>query len=134
MAAGVVDMAGNDAGVGRLSGGGIIDISTGASTLTVGNGDGSSTFSGTIQNTAGVIALTKTGSGTLVLSGSSTYSGATTINGGTLKLDFSAPVAPTTNIINYNIPNSSGSGLVLGGGTLNLTQNAALQTASSSTA
>ena len=37
-----------------------------------------------IQNTAGPLALYKTGSGTFTLSGSNTYAGGTTMNTGTL--------------------------------------------------
>ena len=62
-----------------------------ATTLTLGGDNRSSTFSGAIGdlsavNAAAIGSLVKTGSGTLVLTGSSTYSGPTVINGGTLKL------------------------------------------------
>ena len=71
-----------------LEGGGIVDnvnpTLTGVYTLTVGNGDSNAVFSGTIQNTAGSIALTKTGNGTETLNGNNTYSGQTTINQGNL--------------------------------------------------
>ena len=46
---------------------------------------GSTTFSGVIQNGAGQTALTLNGPGTQVLTGSNTYSGLTTISGGTLQ-------------------------------------------------
>ena len=70
-----------------LSGAGIVDtVAGGAPTLTVGSNDQTSTFSGTIQNTAGTLALAKTGTGTLTLSNTNTYAGATTIGGGTLAL------------------------------------------------
>jgi autotransporter-associated beta strand protein len=57
------------------------------SLLTVGVADGSGTFSGTIQNTGGAIALTKVGSGMQVLSGTNTYTGTTTVSNGTLRID-----------------------------------------------
>jgi len=44
--------------------------------------------------------LTKVGTGMLTLSGSNSYTGPTTVTNGTLKLDFSAPGAPVSNIIN----------------------------------
>jgi autotransporter-associated beta strand protein len=54
-----------------------------ADTLTSGNDNTSTTFSGTISGTGG---LTKIGSGTWVLTGNNTYSGPTTITAGTLQL------------------------------------------------
>ena len=65
---------------------------TGLSTLTVGNDNDTSAFDGTIQNTTGTVGLTKVGTGTLTLSSENTYSGATNINAGVLKL--SAPATP----------------------------------------
>jgi fibronectin-binding autotransporter adhesin len=77
------------------------------STLTIGNNDQSSTFAGSIRNSVGTAALTKTGAGTQTLTRASTYTGATTINGGTLLLDFAAQGAATINIL------GTGSRLVL---------------------
>ncbi|MCX7003829.1 MAG: autotransporter-associated beta strand repeat-containing protein, partial [bacterium] len=68
-----------------LSGAGIVDtVAGGSPILTVGANDQSSAFSGVIKNTAGTLALTKIGTGTLTLSGVNTYAGATTVDGGTL--------------------------------------------------
>ncbi len=100
VSAGVLDLHSYNVGVGALSGTGTIDNLAGASTstLTAGNGDASSTFSGVIQNTTGVVALAKTGGGILVLDGTSTYTGGTTVSSGTL--DFATPAAtPSTGII-----------------------------------
>ena len=56
--------------------------------MTVGANNASGTFSGTIQNTAGTLSLIKTGSGTLTLSGSNSYSGGTYFSGnGVLALE-----------------------------------------------
>ena len=51
----------------------------GGSTLTVGNGNASGTFSGVPENTGAALSLTKMGSGTQVLSGNNTYSGGTIV-------------------------------------------------------
>jgi autotransporter-associated beta strand protein len=82
-----------------------IRINTGTSTIT---------YATPLTSSGG--SLTKVdGTGTLTLTAANTYSGATTVNAGTLKLDFSAASAPATNIL------SSSSTVALGGGTLNLT-------------
>ena len=84
--------------------GGTIDVASGQT----------GTFLGVIANNGGTNNFTKTGLGTLVLGGSSTYTGSTSINQGTLQLSFSQAGAPSSNIIN---PSSA---LVLGGVTTNL--------------
>jgi autotransporter-associated beta strand protein len=71
----------------------------------VGNNDAGATFGGIIKNTTGSLALTKIGTGTLILTGNNTYSGATTISNGTL-------------LVNGSIGNSAvsvASGATLGG-------------------
>jgi outer membrane autotransporter protein len=62
------------------SGGSSIQLNN---SLTVGGNNTSTTFAGAINGDAG---LTKVGTGTLTLSGISTYTGATTIGGGTLSV------------------------------------------------
>jgi autotransporter-associated beta strand protein len=74
-----------------------------------------------VSGSTGVVALTVGPGGFLTLTGTNSYSGATTVAGGTLKLDFSVSGAPTSNIIN-NV--SNGSALVLNTGTLSLVQKA----------
>jgi autotransporter-associated beta strand protein len=65
--------------IGSLAGAGAVTL--GSATLTTGNDNTSTTFSGGISGGGG---LTKIGSGALTLSGSSSYSGATAVNAGTL--------------------------------------------------
>lgn len=64
----------------------IVDGVSGTPTLTVGNNDATSSYSGVIANSAGLLSLTKIGTGTLTLSGVNTYGGATVISNGTLVL------------------------------------------------
>ncbi len=82
---GQLDLNGFNATINGLLGDGlVINSAAGASSLTVGEDNVSSTFAGTIQGSAGPLALGKIGSGTLTLSGASTYSGGTTVGWGTL--------------------------------------------------
>lgn len=81
---GFIDISGlNDTGttVGSIEGTG--EVRLGAKNLTVGSNNLSTTFSGLIVGTGG--SLTKTGAGTLTLTGANTYGGGTTISQGTLE-------------------------------------------------
>lgn len=64
----------------------LANLAGGAVTLTVGNNNTSTAFSGALSGTG---ALTKTGSGTLTLSTNNTYTGVTSVNAGILKLGVS---------------------------------------------
>ncbi len=89
---GTFDLNGNSEAIDALSGsGGSITNTAGSttSTLTVGANNGSGTYNGTIVNGAsntGIVAITKNGSGSLVLTGINTYTGETDINAGTLDI------------------------------------------------
>lgn len=69
------------------SGGNVTNSNTSAATLYVGGGiagTSSATYGGAIQDGAGVLGLTKEGSGTQTLAGINTYTGTTTVSAGTL--------------------------------------------------
>ena len=83
---GLLDLAGFTETINGLSGDGTVDNTAGTGSLTVGANNVTSTFNGVIQNTAGTLALTKTGTGTLTLGGANTYTGATQVSAGTLAL------------------------------------------------
>ena len=93
---GTLDVHGYNLNIGPLSGTGTIDDLSGSGTLTAGNGNSSSTFAGTMQNTAGQLSLVKTGLGTLTLSASSGYTGTTLVSGGTLLLATSGAIGGST--------------------------------------
>ncbi|MGO8897425.1 MAG: autotransporter-associated beta strand repeat-containing protein, partial [Isosphaeraceae bacterium] len=115
-----LDLFGHSDTIGALSGSGTVTSSVaGAVTLTVGATDDSGSFSGVIQNGSGAVALAITNSETL--SGTNTYTGTTTINGGTLTISAddnlgAAPGSPTTGSLN------------LDGGTLETTASFTLNT------
>jgi autotransporter-associated beta strand protein len=86
---GAFKMGGFSETINGLSGAGIVDGTSGTPTLTVGDNDATgldNTFDGVITDTAGTLALTKTGTGTLTLTNANSYSGDTTITRGTLSL------------------------------------------------
>ncbi|MBV8275365.1 MAG: autotransporter-associated beta strand repeat-containing protein, partial [Verrucomicrobia bacterium] len=84
----VLDLNGFSNTIGSLAGTGTV-LNNGVSTasLTVGADNTTTTFSGAIENGTSALQLVKTGTGTLILTGSNTYTGGTTINGtGTLQI------------------------------------------------
>jgi len=105
-----LDLGGFSPFLTSLTGGGnaTVTTTTGTPTLTIGLSNASSTFGGIIQNGSGTIALVKTGTGTQTLSGINTYTGLTTVNGGTLVL----------NAGNFNVGIITGGAVVNNGGTL----------------
>jgi autotransporter-associated beta strand protein len=108
-----LDLHGFSGQINGLTGGAnaFVDNLTGTGSLAIGNNNATSTFVGTIQNTGGTLAITKTGTGTLTLTGANTYAGGTTINAGTLLANnLSANGATGSSSVTIN------SGGVLGGG------------------
>ena len=85
-------------------------------TLTVVSPAVTANINGPLSGTAG---LTKAGPGTLVVSAAASYSGATTITGGVLKLA-SVPTSPVTSTLLYDLDPSSAANYTLTGG--NVTQ------------
>ena len=75
---------GNNETINALTGGGLVKGYY--DTLTLGACNGSGTFSGSLQNGSGSLALVKTGTGTQALTGASSYSGGTTLLNGMLVL------------------------------------------------
>ncbi len=69
------------------------------STLTLGNNDQTATYAGIIQDGAGVVAVTKIGRGVQTLTGANTYSGVTTVEGGTLAVSGAGSIANSLQIL-----------------------------------
>ena len=97
----ILDLNGFSQTIGSLAGPGTVTL--GSATLTAGGDNTTTTFSGVISGTGGLI---KTGAGTLTLSGVNTYTGGTAINAGTLAVATDANLGATSG------------GLSFGGGTL----------------
>jgi autotransporter-associated beta strand protein len=131
------DLVGNNQTVGSLSGAGTVTNSNPGtvSVLTTGGDNSSQTFSGSLQNGGGMLGLTKTGSGSLTLTGLNLYSGGTTVSGGTLQLGDGATFNGSLagNIVNNsavvfaNPLNQLYSGAISGSGSLTKTGPGTLQ-------
>ena len=134
----------NQVVVDALTGGGTVRqdhplIDGNTSSLVVGVANGSGTFSGQIQDASVFTAsVLKTGTGTLTLSGTNTYSGTTIISAGTLALGASDVLPDGTNVTlgtatldSATFTDTAGTLDVSGAGTINLGAGAALAFADS---
>jgi autotransporter-associated beta strand protein len=99
--------------IGSLAGDGIVLLA--GHTLSVGNNNLSTTFSGVIQESG---ALTKAGTGTLTLTGANTYTGITTIGAGTLIASNVSGSATGTGAVNVNAGTVGGRGIIAGAVTI----------------
>ena len=88
----VLNLAGFNQTIGSLAGAGAVTL--GAATLTTGNDNTSTTFSGVMSGSGG---LTKIGNGILTLTGANTFTGATTVNAGGLVVNGSLASGVTVN-------------------------------------
>ena len=123
---------GNQVIVDALTGNGTVTHTSygGTETFEVGVNNGSGNFSGTITDTSGHgLALLKAGSGIQILSGANTYTGGTTISGGTLQLNVGGETGTLAS--NSNVTVNAGGTLLCnygdalgwGSGAVNLTVN-----------
>ncbi|MBN8421692.1 MAG: autotransporter-associated beta strand repeat-containing protein [Verrucomicrobia bacterium] len=85
---GTLDLNGNNVNIGAFNGGPAATVdntSAGAASVTIGAGNGTGTFTGTIKNTGGALSVIKTGTGAITLgdltgAGSLAFTGDLTIN------------------------------------------------------
>jgi autotransporter-associated beta strand protein len=118
-AGGTIDSSGT--GVLNFNGAGSMAFNgvTGARTLTLtGSNTANNTIAAVIGDNTGATSLTKSGAGTWVLSGANTYTGVTTVSGGTLSVSSLANGGATSNIGRAAV---AATNLVLDGGTLQYT-------------
>lgn len=94
-----------------LNGSGTVNNITAANTFTVGAGNANGSFSGLLEDGAAMLTLFKTGTGIQTLSGLSTYSGTTSIQGGALRVQHAQALGSTAGVTSV----TSGARLELAG-------------------
>lgn len=96
---------------------------SGTTTYEIGGNNLSTTFEGEINNGSGTTAITKVGTGTLALTGTSIYSGSTLVQNGTLQVDGALTASPAVSVLGGTL---AGRGTISGavdvqvGGTLSV--------------
>ncbi|BCU78524.1 hypothetical protein llg_32390 [Luteolibacter sp. LG18] len=103
---------GNNLALNSLTGAGTLSNGTASTTATVTLTNTSANTFGQLQNGAGTLAFTKAGTGSLTLSGTSNYTGATTLSAGTLNVTGSLGSTAVTAASGSTL---SGSGSIAGG-------------------
>jgi autotransporter-associated beta strand protein len=85
-----------------------------ACTYSIGANGSNTTFLGRITNGVGAVSITKVGTGTLALSGNNTYSGATTVSGGTLLVNNTAGSGTGSGAVSVTAGTLGGTGAISG--------------------
>ncbi len=104
----------------------ITNSASGASVLAIGANDTTSSFSGTITDGGAgkTLAITKIGGGALTLSGANSYTGGTTVNGGTLLANnVSGSATGSGNVVVNSGGNLGGNGFIVSTGANGVTIN-----------
>lgn len=106
---GLLSLAGVNETINGLSGTGNVASTSGTVTLTLGDNDATASHSGSINNTTGTLSVTKIGTGTQTLSGTSNFAGALSVNGGLVAF----PSSPATSgpLGNSTVVNLNGGGI-----------------------
>jgi len=125
MTSGTLDMANTSLSVGALTGSGNLTHASGAAgarTISVTGSTSPAAYTGVISNgTATSLALTKSGNGTLTLSGLNTYTGVTTISAGTISINTLQDVSAGASSLGAPTTVANGTVGIAGSGTLQYT-------------